>query len=73
MGERGQIVEPEHGARALDGVQAAKDPAHQLQVAGILVQLQQRRFQIHENFARLFSEALLELVGIACGRSLHSS
>ncbi len=35
-------------------------------VAAVLVQLQQSRFQLHKNLARLFPKALLELVGIDC-------
>jgi hypothetical protein len=47
-------------------VQGTEDPAHQLDVATVLVQLQQSRFQLHKNLARLFPKALLELVGIDC-------
>ena len=63
----GHILEAEHGPRTLDGVQGAKDPFHQLHVAVVVVQLQQRRLQIHKNLARLFPEALFEDVGIAYG------
>jgi hypothetical protein len=45
-------------------MQGAKDTPHQIQVAAILVQLQKSRLQLHENLARLFPEALLELIDI---------
>ncbi len=42
MRERRHALETKHGARALDGVQAAKNSAHQFGVAPTLVQFEQR-------------------------------
>jgi len=56
----------------LDGVEGAKDAAHQLTVAAVFVQLEQSRFELDKNLARLFPEALLELIGIECFWQRHA-
>jgi hypothetical protein len=42
----------------------AEDAANQFLVVAVLIQLKQRRFQVYENLARFFAEALLKLVNI---------
>jgi hypothetical protein len=48
-------------------VQAPECAANQLEVCGVLVQLQQRGFEVDKNLARFFAKALLELVGLVRG------
>ena len=68
VGEGGQVLEAEHGSGTLDGMQRAKDAGHKLRIAGVRVQLQQRRLQIDEQLAALLAEGILELVGLAENR-----
>ena len=56
--EGGHILEAEHRPRAFERVQRAEDPPHQLLVGAVVVQLQQRRFQIDKNLAALFPEGM---------------
>ena len=54
VGERGDVVEPEHGARALDGVHGAEHPVDEVMVLGCVLQFEQGRFQFGQKFLGLF-------------------
>src|ERR1017187_2565857 len=56
------VVEAEHGTRSLNRVQSPESAPDHLAVVAPLIQLQQRRFQFREQFARFFLERLLILV-----------
>ena len=62
MRKTGDVVEAEHRARAFNRVEGAECPAHYFTVAPILVQLQQRGFQFHQQFAGFFLESQLVFV-----------
>ena len=62
VGESGDVLEAGHRARSLDGMQRTERAPDQFQIAAVLVQFQQRRFQFREQFPRFVLECLLELV-----------
>src|SRR6516165_2740314 len=69
MGEGCDLVEAEHRARALDGVQGTKRRIDQIAVVGTLAEVEQRRFERLEELARLLSK---NLCGIQCGHERTS-
>lgn len=58
MGERGDVLEAEHGAGPLDGVHGAEDPVDDVVVGRIRLQFEQRRFKFTQEFERFFFECL---------------
>ena len=45
-------------------MQSAEDSTHQLRIGAVLVQLQQRRFEIDKDLPRFLAKALLELLSV---------
>jgi len=62
VSEGGDVIETEHRAGSLDGVQRTERPPYHLGIVALLVQFQQGRFQFAEQFAGFFLEALLKPV-----------
>jgi hypothetical protein len=59
MGERGDGVEPEHGARSLDRMQGAEDPPDELRIPRAFLQDQERSFQLGQKLGRFLPERSL--------------
>jgi hypothetical protein len=64
VGEGRQLFKTEHGAGTLEGVESAKDASNEVHVRVVLIQLEKSRFQVNNDLAGFFPEALLELVGV---------
>ena len=62
VGEVGDLIQPEHGAIALEGVRAPEDPVQQLGIARILLQRQQSRLEVGQQLGRFLEEGLQQRV-----------
>src|SRR5512138_2825347 len=60
--ERSHLVETEHGARTLDGMQCPEYPVHQVAVARALFQLEKSNFQLCEKLLCFLEECLPEVI-----------
>ena len=56
VGERGDLLEPEHRARALDRMEGAKRRVDEIVVAGRLLEIEQSLFELLEEFRGLLAE-----------------
>ena len=54
--ESGDLVEPEHGARALDGVERAEGAINEIAVVGVLFEIKQRLFEALQQVACFLAE-----------------
>jgi hypothetical protein len=62
VGERGHLVEPEHRARALDGVHGPESTGHEVHVVGGRFELEQRPLELGEPLRSLLTEGRRSLV-----------
>ena len=56
VGESGDLLEPEHRARALDRMEGAKRRVDEIVITGSLLEIEQRLFELLEEFRGLLAE-----------------